>query len=183
MKRKRYTEDLEFRISEDDDSGDDSTTPKSPSSSSQQQVKLGFLIIGLPWIIGVLLELNHCQVGCCFCVYRKNLTCGKVLSFYINMDLTLVFIKIFFSNVDGIILKKPFAYKIPHSFRELHPPSAGLRLSTFALFQDAGEVEGPVVEKIMGMRSSKKQVRRHEAGHQEMHAWALWLESRFTSSD
>ncbi|MEQ2160661.1 hypothetical protein GOODEAATRI_001785, partial [Goodea atripinnis] len=37
VKRKRYTEDLEFRISEDDDSGDDSPTPKSPSSSSQQQ--------------------------------------------------------------------------------------------------------------------------------------------------
>ncbi|CAG5897210.1 unnamed protein product [Menidia menidia] len=31
VKRKRYTEDLEFRISDDDDSGDDSTTPKSPS--------------------------------------------------------------------------------------------------------------------------------------------------------
>uniref|UniRef100_A0A667YAV1 Chromodomain helicase DNA binding protein 7 n=1 Tax=Myripristis murdjan TaxID=586833 RepID=A0A667YAV1_9TELE len=37
-KRKRYTEDLEFRISEEDDSGDDSPAPKSPSSSSQQQV-------------------------------------------------------------------------------------------------------------------------------------------------
>uniref|UniRef100_A0A667YIK5 Chromodomain helicase DNA binding protein 7 n=1 Tax=Myripristis murdjan TaxID=586833 RepID=A0A667YIK5_9TELE len=38
VKRKRYTEDLEFRISEEDDSGDDSPAPKSPSSSSQQQV-------------------------------------------------------------------------------------------------------------------------------------------------
>lgn len=38
VKRKRYTEDLEFRISEDDDSGgDDSSAPKSPSSSSQLQ--------------------------------------------------------------------------------------------------------------------------------------------------
>uniref|UniRef100_A0A7N6B9N4 DNA helicase n=1 Tax=Anabas testudineus TaxID=64144 RepID=A0A7N6B9N4_ANATE len=36
VKRKRYTEDLEFRISEDD-SGDDSPAPKSPSSSSQHQ--------------------------------------------------------------------------------------------------------------------------------------------------
>lgn len=46
VKRKRYTEDLEFRISEDDDSGDDSPTPKSPLSSSQQQVRAGFLLIG-----------------------------------------------------------------------------------------------------------------------------------------
>uniref|UniRef100_H3CAC9 Chromodomain helicase DNA binding protein 7 n=1 Tax=Tetraodon nigroviridis TaxID=99883 RepID=H3CAC9_TETNG len=38
VKRKRYTEDLEFRISEDDDSGDDSSAPKSPCSSSQLQV-------------------------------------------------------------------------------------------------------------------------------------------------
>lgn len=38
MKRKRYTEDLEFRISEDDDSDNDSSVPKSPSSASQQQV-------------------------------------------------------------------------------------------------------------------------------------------------
>jgi len=38
VKRKRYTEDLEFKISDDDDSGDDSATPKSPS---QQQVKFG----------------------------------------------------------------------------------------------------------------------------------------------
>uniref|UniRef100_H3C7N9 Chromodomain helicase DNA binding protein 7 n=1 Tax=Tetraodon nigroviridis TaxID=99883 RepID=H3C7N9_TETNG len=37
VKRKRYTEDLEFRISEDDDSGDDSSAPKSPCSSSQLQ--------------------------------------------------------------------------------------------------------------------------------------------------
>ncbi|XP_026168440.1 chromodomain-helicase-DNA-binding protein 7 isoform X2 [Mastacembelus armatus] len=37
VKRKRYTEDLEFRISDDDDSGEDSSAPKSPSSSSQQQ--------------------------------------------------------------------------------------------------------------------------------------------------
>ncbi|KAK1878835.1 Chromodomain-helicase-DNA-binding protein 7 [Dissostichus eleginoides] len=37
VKRKRYTEDLEFKIT-DDDSGDDSTTPKSPSSSQQQDV-------------------------------------------------------------------------------------------------------------------------------------------------
>lgn len=44
VKRKRYTEDLEFRISEDDDSGDDSPAPKSPSSS-QQQVQLGFLLL------------------------------------------------------------------------------------------------------------------------------------------
>ncbi|KAM4623653.1 chromodomain-helicase-DNA-binding protein 7, partial [Polymixia lowei] len=36
VKRKRYTEDLEFRISEED-SGDDSPAPKSPSSSLQQQ--------------------------------------------------------------------------------------------------------------------------------------------------
>uniref|UniRef100_A0A8D2ZG83 Chromodomain helicase DNA binding protein 7 n=1 Tax=Scophthalmus maximus TaxID=52904 RepID=A0A8D2ZG83_SCOMX len=40
VKRKRYTEDLEFRISDDDVSGEDSPTPKSPSSSSQQQVQL-----------------------------------------------------------------------------------------------------------------------------------------------
>lgn len=38
MKRKRYTEDLEFRISDDDDDGDDSTGPKSPSATSEQQV-------------------------------------------------------------------------------------------------------------------------------------------------
>ncbi|KAM8851002.1 LOW QUALITY PROTEIN: chromodomain-helicase-DNA-binding protein 7 [Spinachia spinachia] len=38
VKRKRYTEDLEFRISDDDDSGDDSPAPKSPSSSQQQDV-------------------------------------------------------------------------------------------------------------------------------------------------
>ncbi|XP_035026244.2 chromodomain-helicase-DNA-binding protein 7 [Hippoglossus stenolepis] len=38
VKRKRYTEDLEFRISEDDVSGDDSQTPKSPSSSQQQEM-------------------------------------------------------------------------------------------------------------------------------------------------
>ncbi|KAK7945452.1 hypothetical protein WMY93_001180 [Mugilogobius chulae] len=37
VKRKRYTEDLEFKISDDGDSGDDSPAPKSPSSSSQQQ--------------------------------------------------------------------------------------------------------------------------------------------------
>ncbi|XP_061695870.1 chromodomain-helicase-DNA-binding protein 7 isoform X2 [Syngnathoides biaculeatus] len=37
VKRKRYTEDLEFRISEDDDSGNDSPAPKSPSSSTQLQ--------------------------------------------------------------------------------------------------------------------------------------------------
>uniref|UniRef100_A0A7N8XBC9 Chromodomain helicase DNA binding protein 7 n=1 Tax=Mastacembelus armatus TaxID=205130 RepID=A0A7N8XBC9_9TELE len=41
VKRKRYTEDLEFRISDDDDSGEDSSAPKSPSSSSQQQVQFG----------------------------------------------------------------------------------------------------------------------------------------------
>lgn len=41
VKRKRYTEDLEFRISEEDDSGDDSSAPKSPSSSSQLQVRAG----------------------------------------------------------------------------------------------------------------------------------------------
>uniref|UniRef100_A0AAQ4QGG2 Chromodomain helicase DNA binding protein 7 n=1 Tax=Gasterosteus aculeatus aculeatus TaxID=481459 RepID=A0AAQ4QGG2_GASAC len=35
VKRKRYTEDLEFRISDDDDSGDDSPAPKSPSSQQQ----------------------------------------------------------------------------------------------------------------------------------------------------
>uniref|UniRef100_A0A7N6APP1 DNA helicase n=1 Tax=Anabas testudineus TaxID=64144 RepID=A0A7N6APP1_ANATE len=40
VKRKRYTEDLEFRISEDD-SGDDSPAPKSPSSSSQHQLESG----------------------------------------------------------------------------------------------------------------------------------------------
>lgn len=45
VKRKRYTEDLEFRISEDDDSGDDSPVPKSPLSSSQQQVHPGFLLL------------------------------------------------------------------------------------------------------------------------------------------
>ncbi|CAJ1071406.1 chromodomain-helicase-DNA-binding protein 7 [Xyrichtys novacula] len=39
VKRKRYTEDLEFRISEDDDSGDDSPTPKSPSSQQQDVVE------------------------------------------------------------------------------------------------------------------------------------------------
>lgn len=43
VKRKRYTEDLEFRISEDDDSDNDSSVPKSPSSSSQQQVQLSIL--------------------------------------------------------------------------------------------------------------------------------------------
>lgn len=48
VKRKRYTEDLEFRISEDDDSGNDSPLPKSPSSSSQQQVHLRVLL--LVWI-------------------------------------------------------------------------------------------------------------------------------------
>ncbi|KAJ0058954.1 hypothetical protein NL108_003289, partial [Boleophthalmus pectinirostris] len=37
VKRKRYTEDLEFRISDDGDSGDESPAPKSPSSTSQQQ--------------------------------------------------------------------------------------------------------------------------------------------------
>uniref|UniRef100_G3PPY4 Chromodomain helicase DNA binding protein 7 n=1 Tax=Gasterosteus aculeatus aculeatus TaxID=481459 RepID=G3PPY4_GASAC len=37
VKRKRYTEDLEFRISDDDDSGDDSPAPKSPSSQQQVQ--------------------------------------------------------------------------------------------------------------------------------------------------
>uniref|UniRef100_A0A671N8Y6 Chromodomain-helicase-DNA-binding protein 7-like n=1 Tax=Sinocyclocheilus anshuiensis TaxID=1608454 RepID=A0A671N8Y6_9TELE len=36
-KRKRYTEDLEFRISDDDD-GEDSPGPKSPSTTSEQQV-------------------------------------------------------------------------------------------------------------------------------------------------
>lgn len=41
VKRKRYTEELEFRISDDDNnSGDDSPAPKSPSSS-QQQVRRG----------------------------------------------------------------------------------------------------------------------------------------------
>lgn len=34
VKRKRYTEDLEFRISDDD--GDDSPGPKSPTTSEQQ---------------------------------------------------------------------------------------------------------------------------------------------------
>lgn len=38
MKRKRYTEDLEFRISDDDNDGDDSPGPKSPSTTSEQQV-------------------------------------------------------------------------------------------------------------------------------------------------
>ncbi|XP_054656461.1 chromodomain-helicase-DNA-binding protein 7 isoform X2 [Dunckerocampus dactyliophorus] len=37
VKRKRYTEDLEFRISEDDNSGDESPAPKSPSLSTQLQ--------------------------------------------------------------------------------------------------------------------------------------------------
>lgn len=36
MKRKRYTEDLEFKISDDDDDGDDSQGPKSPTTSEQQ---------------------------------------------------------------------------------------------------------------------------------------------------
>ncbi|KAL2076371.1 hypothetical protein ACEWY4_028035 [Coilia grayii] len=36
VKRKRYTEDLEFKISEDED-GDNSTGPKSPSNTSEQQ--------------------------------------------------------------------------------------------------------------------------------------------------
>ena len=38
MKRKRYTEDLEFKISDDDDDGDNSNGPKSPSNASEQQV-------------------------------------------------------------------------------------------------------------------------------------------------
>ncbi|XP_056276193.1 chromodomain-helicase-DNA-binding protein 7 isoform X2 [Pseudoliparis swirei] len=39
VKRKRYTEELEFRISDDDNnSGDDSPAPKSPSSSQQQDM-------------------------------------------------------------------------------------------------------------------------------------------------
>ncbi|XP_072297015.1 chromodomain-helicase-DNA-binding protein 7 [Eucyclogobius newberryi] len=35
VKRKRYTEDLEFRITDDAESGDDSPAPKSPSSQQQ----------------------------------------------------------------------------------------------------------------------------------------------------
>uniref|UniRef100_A0A8C1WA75 Chromodomain helicase DNA binding protein 7 n=1 Tax=Cyprinus carpio TaxID=7962 RepID=A0A8C1WA75_CYPCA len=38
VKRKRYTEELEFRISDEDDDGDDSPGPKSPSTTSEQQV-------------------------------------------------------------------------------------------------------------------------------------------------
>ncbi len=38
VKRKRYTEDLEFRISDDD--GDDSPGPKSPTTSEQQVIIL-----------------------------------------------------------------------------------------------------------------------------------------------
>uniref|UniRef100_A0A9J8BIC1 Chromodomain helicase DNA binding protein 7 n=1 Tax=Cyprinus carpio carpio TaxID=630221 RepID=A0A9J8BIC1_CYPCA len=38
VKRKRYTEDLEFRISDDDDDGDDSPGPKSPTTSEQQEL-------------------------------------------------------------------------------------------------------------------------------------------------
>ncbi|KTG03094.1 hypothetical protein cypCar_00009698 [Cyprinus carpio] len=37
VKRKRYTEELEFRISDEDDDGDDSPGPKSPSTTSEQQ--------------------------------------------------------------------------------------------------------------------------------------------------
>lgn len=59
VKRKRYTEDLEFRISEDDDSGDDSPAPKSPSSSSQQQVHPGFLFL-VQLEIGYVEDLKRC---------------------------------------------------------------------------------------------------------------------------
>lgn len=96
MKRKRYTEDLEFRISEDDDSGDDSSAPKSPSSSSQLQARPGGL---------------HTP-------FRSA-----------DMSFALVGDKLVFA------------------------------LSIEPCFQDVHEAEGPVVEKIMGIRSTKKQVR------------------------
>uniref|UniRef100_A0A673H5K7 Chromodomain-helicase-DNA-binding protein 7-like n=1 Tax=Sinocyclocheilus rhinocerous TaxID=307959 RepID=A0A673H5K7_9TELE len=38
VKRKRYTEDLEFRISDEDDDGDDSPGPKSPTTSELQEL-------------------------------------------------------------------------------------------------------------------------------------------------
>lgn len=93
VKRKRYTEDLEFRISEDDDSGDDSSAPKSPSSSSQLQVGPGG---GRP----------------------------------------------------------PFP-----SADIAHSGGLGNKHAHTLCLQDVHEAEGPVVEKIMGVRTAKKQVR------------------------